>query len=50
MITVTVALADADPPLPVAVMVYVVVWVGETTIEPVAGTAPMPGSMIKESA
>ena len=41
--TVIVTLLVAVPPAPVAVMVYEVVTVGDTLMEPLAPTAPMPG-------
>jgi hypothetical protein len=46
----TVTLAVAVPPAPIAVMVYEVVTVGETLMEPLAPTAPMPGSISQEVA
>ena len=41
--TVTVIVEVALPPGPVTVSVYVVVAEGETTLEPLVDTAPMPG-------
>ncbi len=40
--TVMVTLLVAVPPAPVAVMVYVVVSVGETVVEPLVLTVPIP--------
>ena len=47
---VTVALAVVVPPKPVAVMVYVVVSVGETIVDPLRATLPIPGSITQVSA
>src|SRR5690242_12371344 len=44
--TVTVAVAVTLPVGPVAVRVYVVVWLGDTCVEPVAATLPMPLLML----
>src|SRR5205085_12182 len=44
--TVTVAVAATFPFGPVAVRVYVVVAVGDTVVEPVAATLPMPLLML----
>ena len=38
----TVALAETLPPVPVTVSVYVVDDVGETEVEPLVGTLPIP--------
>ena len=46
--TVTVACALENPPVPTAVRVYVVVSVGVTEVEPLAGFAPMPLSIETE--
>src|SRR5689334_25054801 len=43
--TVTIVVAVTLPVGPVAVRVYVVVVVGETCVEPVAATAPIPGAI-----
>jgi hypothetical protein len=47
---VIVTLAVAMPPAPIAVMVYEVVTVGDTLIDPLGPTAPMPGSISQEVA
>lgn len=44
-VTTTAALLAAEPPAPVAVRVYVVVEDGQTTVEPVAASAPIPWSI-----
>jgi hypothetical protein len=49
-VTVTVALAVTVPPIPMAVKVYVVVPVGDTLMEPVGGTLPIPWSIAQLSA
>jgi hypothetical protein len=48
--TVIVTLLVAVPPAPVAVMVYEVVIVGDTLIDPLGPTAPIPGWISHESA
>ena len=48
--TVTLALSVAVPDGPVAVMVYVVVTIGETLMEPVADTVPIPWSILTDVA
>lgn len=48
--TVTTAWAVAVPLKPVAVMVYVVVTIGDTEIEPLDATSPMPLSILMVSA